>query len=57
MPIGKAVNIAIDASILARVEAIQPSHLTRKPFVNQLIVEAIEARQERATQKLKIEAE
>jgi hypothetical protein len=44
MPIGKAVSIAIDAAILSQVDAIQPSHFTRKAFVNQLILEALEQR-------------
>jgi hypothetical protein len=53
MPIGKAVSIAIDAAILKRVDAIQPSHLTRKPFVNQLILEAIELHEKKAAHFLK----
>ena len=52
MPIGKAVSIAIDAAILQRVDAIQPSHLTRKPFVNQLILEAIELHEKKAAHSL-----
>ena len=52
MPIGRAVSICIDASILKRVDAVQPSHLTRKPFVNQLVLEALELREEKAAQPL-----
>ena len=44
MTIGKAVSIAIDRSILDKVDKIQPSHFTRKAFVNQLLLEAIEQR-------------
>ena len=47
MPIGKAVSIAIDAAILSQVDAIQPSHFTRKAFVNQLILEALQQRGDR----------
>lgn len=47
MPIGKAVSIAIDATILSQVDAIQPSHLTRKAFVNQLVLEAVQQREQR----------
>lgn len=44
MPIGKAVSIAIDQTILKEIDRLQPSHLARKPFVNQLLLEAIESR-------------
>jgi hypothetical protein len=47
MPIGKAVSICIDATILSQVDAIQPSHLTRKAFVNQLVLEAVQQREQR----------
>ena len=47
MTIGKAISIAIDQTILDRADALQPSHLTRKAFVNQLLLEAIESRQEK----------
>lgn len=50
MPIGKAVSIAIDATILSQVDAIQPSHFTRKAFVNQLILEALQQREKRPAQ-------
>ena len=52
-PIGRAVSICIDASILKRVDAVQPSHLTRKAFVNQLVLEATELREEKAAHPLK----
>ena len=48
MPIGRAISIAIDAAILKRVDALQPSYLTRKAIVNQLILEAVELREEKA---------
>ena len=51
-PIGRAVSICIDAAILERVDAIQPSHLTRKPFVNQLVLEALELHEQKAAQPL-----
>ena len=44
MAIGKAISIALDQSILDRVDVLQPSHLTRKAFVNQLLFEAVESR-------------
>ena len=44
MTIGKAISIAIDRTILDRIDAVQPSHLTRKAFVNQLLFEAVEQR-------------
>lgn len=50
MAIGKSVSIAIDASILGQVDAIQPSHLTRKAFVNQLILEGLQHRDRQLTQ-------
>lgn len=45
MTIGKAISIAIDQSILSRIDEVQPSHLTRKAFVNQLLFEAVEKRE------------
>ena len=48
MPIGRAVSICIDTAILKRVDAVQPSHLTRKAFVNQLVLEAVELHEEKA---------
>ena len=45
MTIGKAISIAIDQAILERVDALQPSHLTRKAFVNQLLFEAVTQRE------------
>lgn len=50
MAIGKAVSIAIDQAILNEIDQLQPSHLTRKPFVNQLLLEAIESRKARQFQ-------
>jgi len=50
MAIGKAVSIAIDQAILNEIDQLQPSHLTRKPFVNQLLQEAIERRKARQFQ-------
>lgn len=47
MTIGKAISIAVDQAILERVDALQPSHLTRKAFVNQLLFEAVEHREVR----------
>jgi len=47
MAIGKAISIAIDQSILDRVDLLQPSHLTRKAFVNQLLFEAVESRNQK----------
>jgi hypothetical protein len=44
MTIGKAISIAIDRSILDRIDQLQPSHFTRKAFVNQLLFEAVEQR-------------
>ena len=51
MAIGKAISIAIDQSILERVDALQPSHLTRKAFVNQLLFEAVESRNQEQLHK------
>ena len=45
MSIGKGISIAIDESILSRIDEVQPSHLTRKAFVNQLLFEAVEKRE------------
>lgn len=45
MSIGKGISIAIDQSILSRIDEVQPSHLTRKAFVNQLLFEAVEKRE------------
>lgn len=45
MTIGKGISIAIDQSILSRIDEVQPSHLTRKAFVNQLLFEAVEKRE------------
>jgi len=57
MPIGKAVTIAIDAAILQRVDAIQPTHLTRKPFINQLLLEAVEAHELKRARQSSVTAE
>ena len=57
MAIGKAVSMSIDASILARVDALQPTHMTRRPFVNQLLLEAVEIHEAKARQKLQLLAE
>ena len=51
MAIGKAISIAIDQSILDRVDVLQPSHLTRKAFVNQLLFEAVESRNQEQLHK------
>lgn len=53
MTIGKAISIAIDQAILDRVDTLQPSHLTRKAFVNQLLFEAVESREEKQLQTSK----
>lgn len=53
MTIGKAISIAIDQAILDRVDILQPSHLTRKAFVNQLLFEAVESREEKQLQTSK----
>jgi hypothetical protein len=56
MTIGKAISIAIDQGILDRVDCIQPSHLTRKAFVNQLLFEAVELREMKSLQNLPLGA-
>ena len=52
MTIGRATSIAIDKAILSRIDAIQPSHLTRKAFVNQLLFEAVEIKAGSVTKDL-----
>lgn len=56
MTIGKAISIAIDQAILGRVDALQPSHLTRKAFVNQLLFEAVEHREGKQLHTLQVPA-
>ena len=56
MTIGKAISIAIDQGILDRVDCIQPSYLTRKAFVNQLLFEAVELREMKSLQNLPLGA-
>lgn len=56
MTIGKAIGIAIDQAILDRVDALQPSHLTRKAFVNQLLFEAVEHRESKQLHTLQVSA-
>jgi len=39
--IGSSTKIAIDDSILKRLEALMPSYQTRKPYVNFLLDQAL----------------
>jgi len=57
MTIGKAISIAVDQTILSRVDALQPSHLTRKAFVNQLLFEAVEKREASSRQTAVVAAQ
>jgi len=41
MTIGKSTGIAVDKSILARLDQIMPSYYTRKSFVNKLLDDAV----------------
>lgn len=38
--IGSSTKIAIDDSILKRLEALMPSYQTRKPYINMLLDQA-----------------
>lgn len=55
-PESKGVTIRIAHEILDRIDALQPSHLTRKAFVNQLILEAAEQREAKLLQLLQLQA-
>lgn len=55
VPGTKGVTIRIAHEILERIDALQPSHLTRKAFVNEILDRAVkrlekEARQSKQTQ-------
>lgn len=56
LPGSKGVTIRIAHEILDRIDPLQPSHLTRKAFVNQLILEAIELREAKLYQLLQLQA-
>jgi len=43
--IGKATNVAIDHTILERMQRVMPSYASRKSFINQLLDEAISQRE------------
>lgn len=43
-PVSQGITIRITQEILASIDRLQPSHLTRKAFVNQLLVEAVQHR-------------
>jgi hypothetical protein len=40
--ISKSTKIAIDVSILDRIEAIKPSYQTKKSYINMLLDEAVQ---------------
>lgn len=50
MAIGKATNVAIDDTILDRMQRVMPSYHSRKAFINQLLDEAISRRETLITQ-------
>lgn len=52
MPSEKPVYTVIERDIAARIDALQPSHFSRKAFVNQLLLEAVEQREAKSTQTL-----
>jgi len=56
LPVSKGVTIRIADEILSRIDCIQPSHLTRKAFVNQLLFEAVELREMKSLQNLPLGA-
>lgn len=41
LPGTKGVTIRISHEILERIDALQPSHLTRKAFVNELLAQSV----------------
>lgn len=41
IPGTKGVTIRISHEILERIDALQPSHLTRKAFVNELLAQSV----------------
>ena len=41
LPGTKGVTIRIAHEILERIDAQQPSHLTRKAFVNELLIQSV----------------
>lgn len=41
LPGTKGVTIRIAHEILERIDALQPSHLTRKAFVNELLIQSV----------------
>jgi len=43
--IGKATNVAIDHTVLERMQRVMPSYASRKSFINQLLDEAISQRE------------
>jgi hypothetical protein len=57
MPIGKATNVAIDDTILDRMQRVMPSYHSRKAFINQLLDEAITLREELMSRNSKTVAE
>jgi len=50
LTVSKGVTIRIADEILSRIDLIQPTHLTRKGFVNQLLLEAVELRELKSLQ-------
>ena len=56
LPVSKGVTIRSTDEILHRIDCIQPSHLTRKAFVNQLLFEAVELREMKSLQNLPLGA-
>jgi len=48
--IGKATNVAIDHTVLERMQRVMPSYASRKSFINQLLDEAITLREELTSQ-------
>lgn len=52
MPSEKPVYTVIERDIAAKIDALQPSHFTRKAFINQLLLEAVEHRETKSTQAL-----
>lgn len=54
--VSKGITIRVTDEILARINCLQPSHLTRKAFVNQLLFEAVEQREGKQLHTLQVPA-
>ena len=48
--VNQGVTIRISHEILERIDALQPSHLTRKAFVNELLIQGVKRLENEARQ-------